>query len=262
MNTLSSQQEALLEALFDWPPPDATGRLAKHASGVGSHAGRGLQAYQANGHMLAERALRAAYPVLLQMLGEESFAALARAFWHTDPPVCGDVAQWGASLNAFVRNSIQLQDTPYLPDVAQAEWALHRCATAPDRETHLASLVLLTTQDPQSLVLTLAPGVVPLRSEWPLASLLLAHLQGVPSLQEVSAELQCRTAQDIVIWRNGFQPSLRLALPGEVTWLEALQTGVSLEPALTDTADLDFAQWLPLAVRTGLVLGVQNRSER
>jgi hypothetical protein len=260
MNTLATQQQALLDALFDWPPQDAARRLTSHATGVGSQVGRGLQAYQANGHMLAERALRAAYPVLLQMLGDESFADLARAFWHVHPPARGDIAQWGELLADFVRTSAQLQDTPYLPDVAQAEWTLHRCATAPDRDAEFSSLALLTTEDPQSLVLMLAPGLALVRSHWPLASLLLAHLHGTPSLQEVGAELLCGTAQDVVVWRCGFQPSVRLALPGEVEVLGALQSGVALEPALAGAINLDFAQWLPLAVQTGLVLGVQRIS--
>jgi hypothetical protein len=253
---LATQQQALLDALFDWPAQDAVVRLTALATGAGSHAGRGLKVYQANGHMLAERSLRAAYPVLLQMLGEESFADLARALWHAQPPTRGDIAQWGGSLAVFVHDSPQLQDTPYLPDVAQAEWALHRCATAPDRAADFGTLALLTTEDPQSLGLALAPGVASVRSDWPLASLLLAHLEGQPSLQEVGAELQRHTAQDVVVWRSGFQSRVRLALPGEVELLGALQSGIALEPALAAAVGLDFPQWLPLAVQTGLVLGV------
>jgi hypothetical protein len=257
MNTLATQQQALLDALFDWPGHDAAVRLALHAAGVGSQAGRGFRAYQTNGHMLAERALGAAYPVLQQMLGEESFADLARAFWHAHPPVRGDIAQWGQALAGFVAGSEQLQDVPYLPDVALAEWALHRCATAPDRDAKLGTLVLLTTQDALGLQLLLAPGVATMRSNWPLASLLLAHLEGEPSLQTVSAELRSHMAQDIVVWRSGFQPRLRRALPGEVVLLNGLLSGLALEPALAGATGLDFSQWLPLAVQTGLVLGVQ-----
>ena len=258
MTTLALQQQTLLDALFDWPPQAAASRLALHAKGVGSDARRGLMVYQTNAHMLAERALRAAYPVLLQMVGDEGFADLARAFWHSHPPVRGDIAQWGELLEAWVRSSSQLQDTPYLSDVAQAEWALHRCATAPDRAPDLTTLSLLTTEDPQCLQLLLAPGVVSFRSDWPLASLLLAHLEGRPSLQAVGLELQRRTAQDVVVWRSGFQSSLRQALPSEVELLGALQSGMTLEPALACAVGLDFSQWLPLAVQTGLVLGVQH----
>lgn len=253
---LAAQQQALLEALFAWPTQAASERLLSLANGAGDTPGRGLKAYQSNGHALAERALLGAYPVLAQMLGPESFADLARAFWHAHPPQRGDIAQWGEALAAFVRGSAQLLDEAYLPDVAQAEWALHRCALAPDRADNLATLALLTTEDPQRLVLVLAPGLATLASEWPLASLLLAHREGSPALAEVGEQLKSRIRQEVVIWRTAYQPRLRQALAGELSLLRALCDGQALEPALQQAEGLDFAQWLPLAVQTGLVLGV------
>ncbi len=258
MTPLALQQQALLEALFDWPARQSSERLLRHANSMGSTPGRGLAAYQSNGHALAERALLAAYPVLAQMLGEASFADLARAFWHAHPPVHGDMARWGEGLYAYVQASAQLQDEPYLPDVAQAEWFLHASALAPDHVAELSTLALLTTDDAQTLALALAPGLATLESAWPLASILLAHREGKPSLAEVGMQLQERIAQDVVVWRAGYQPQLRQALPGERLLLRALQEGHALEAALNRTTGLDFAQWLPLAVQTGLVLGASH----
>ena len=262
MSTLAAQQQALLDALFAWPSLNASQHFMAQAHGLGSHPERGLKAYQSNGHMLAERALHAAYPVLAHMLGEASFADLARAFWHAHVPQCGDVSQWGEALAEFVRGSEQLQDEPYLPDVARAEWALHRCTFAHDQDADLGTLALLTTEDPQALVMNLAPGLVTLSSTWPLASLLLSHLDGSPSFAEVGEQLKSRHAQDVVVWRCGYQPKLRLALAGELPVLRALQAGQALEPALQATPDLDFSQWLPLAVQTGLVLGASRHASK
>jgi hypothetical protein len=258
MSTLATQQQALLAALFAWPPQEAALRLNAYAGGVGSAPQRGLQVYQANGHMLAQRALHATYPVLAQMLGDDSFADLARAFWHAHPPLRGDIAQWGCELADFLRQSEQLQNEPFLPDVARAEWALHRCATAPDREADLASFALLITEDPQTLALQLAPGVTTLASQWPLASVLLAHLERSPSFDEVAADLQAQRAQAVVIWRAGLQPKLRQVLAGEPGLLQSLKAGMALEPALDAAPDIDFSQWFALAVQTGLVLGARR----
>ena len=257
MSTLASQQQALLDALFAWPPQPAVQRLVCHASGVGATPGRGLLVYQSNAHALAERALHAVYPVLAQMLGGQSFAELARAFWHAHPPQGGDIADWGQALAAFLQDSGQLQDEPYVPDVARAEWALHACARAGDRDADLATLALLTTEDAHTLTLNLAPGLAVLESAWPLASLVLAHLQNSPSLAQVGEELRRCLGQDVVVWRAGLQPKLRLALPGEAEVLRALQSGQSLASALQADTALDFSQWLPLVVQTGLVLGAR-----
>ena len=261
MTELADQQQALLEALFAWPAQSAVQHVSGISTGAGSNPGRGLRAYQSNGHALAQRALAAAYPVLVQMLGSDSFADLARAYWHAQPPQRGDISQWGEDLYAFVRSSVQLQEEPYLPDVIQVEWALHRCASARNKEAQLASLALLTTEDPQTLTLDLAPGLFLGSSAWPVASIVLAHIQGNPTFAEVADAMRNGIAQDTVVWRAAYQPKLRAALAGERAMLQALQSGLAVEPALQLAPDLNFPEWLPLAVQTGLVLGVHHQAQ-
>jgi hypothetical protein len=206
--------------------------------------------------MLAERALTAAYPVVAQLVGAESFGDLARALWHAHPPVHGDLTQWGDALPGFLLVSAQLQDVPYVSDVARAEWALHCAATAADQPADPASLALLTTQDPGELQLVLAPGCFVAVSAWPLASLLSAHLQGEPSLAEVGVELGAGLSQDVVVWREGLRARVRQALPGEAACLQSLLEGQALAQALDSAPQLDFSNWFPMAIQTALVLGV------
>lgn len=253
MSTLMRQQQLLLEALFDWPPLDALRAIAPHIIDAG---GRGMKVYQANGHMLAQRALQSAYPVLAQLLGPESFADLARALWHAHPPMRGDIAQWGAPLADFVRVSPQLQDEPYLPDVARAEWALHQCSTAVNIDPDWSTLALLTTHDPQHLRFTPAAGFAVVQSPWPVASILGAHLAQEPSLEVAGQQLRAAVAQDCVIWRQGLQPQVRASQCGEAGFLLALLAGQTIGAALDAAPSLDFETWLPLAVQTKLICSV------
>jgi hypothetical protein len=255
---LARQQQMLLDALLTWPADNAMKIVAAHAMDARA---RGLKAYQTNGHALAERALQGAYPVLAQLLGAESFADLARALWHAQPPTRGDVAHWGEGLATFLAQDPQLQNEPYLGDVARAEWALHRCASAADAAPDLASLARLSSEDPDGLILALAPGCAVLRSAWPVAAILGAHTEGTPSLAEAGALLRAGVAQDVLVWREGLRPRSRATLAGEADLLDALQQGAGLGPALDRAATLDFGQWLPLAVQTGLVLAVRSRPE-
>lgn len=250
---LAQQQQALLAALLEWPAENAIKNIANYSIDSGA---RGLKAYQANGHFLAERALQAAYPVLSQLLGGESFADLARALWHAYPPTRGDIACWGGDLAAFVQSSAQLRDDPYLADVAQIEWALHRCAGAADIRADLSTVARLTREDPDQLKLVLSPGCAVLRSAWPVAAILCAHRDGAPGLAEAGALVRAAVAQDVVVWRCGLRPQVRQAMAGEVDAVQALLDGASLGAALTRAPTLDFAQWLPMAVQTGLVLEV------
>ena len=253
MTTLAAQQQRLLDALMAWPAGDAIKIVADNVQDPGA---RGLKVYQANSHALAHSALQAAYPVVAQLVGDESFADLARALWHAQSPLRGDVACWGEGLAEFLQTSAQLQDEPYLPDVARVEWALHQCAGVPDAAPDLTTLALLTTHEPERLQLLLAPGCVVLRSRWPVASIVGAHQGGSPSMQEAGAQLRRGQAQDSVVWRAGLRPRARLALAGEADALRVLLEGGALAPALDAAPELDFGQWLPLAVQTGLVLAV------
>lgn len=255
VSTLARQQQALVAALFDWPAQNAMKNIAVCAMDTRA---RGLKAYQSNAHALAARALQAAYPVLSQLLGAESMGDLARAYWHAHPPVRGDVAQWGERLADFVAGSSQLQDTPYLPDVARLEWALHGMASLEDASPDLSTLALLSTEDPGSLWLRLAPGAAAVCSAWPVATLHAAHGENGPSFEEVGRLLQARAAEDAVVWRQGFKPCVRVALAGEADFLNTLLAGRTLGEALDAEPDLDVSQWLTLAVQSGLLLAVHS----
>ncbi len=253
MSGLAQQQRLLLDALLAWPATHATKSIANEVMDPGA---RGLKAYKANGHALAHSALQSVYPVVAQLLGDESFADLAQALWHAQPPTRGDIAQWGADLAVFLETSAQLQDEPYLADVARVEWALHQCAGAPDADADLPSLALLTSHAPECLQLRMAPGCAVVCSAWPVASIVGAHLDGSPSLQEAGVQLRKGEAQNAVVWRAGLRPRVRLALAGEAEGLQLLMQGGSLAQALDAAPALDFGQWLPLVVQSGLVLGV------
>jgi hypothetical protein len=93
-----------------------------------------------------------------------------------------------------------------------------------------------------------------------LASLLSAHLEGEPTLADVAQELRSGMAHDVVIWRSGFQPKVRRAHAGELPILQSLLAGHDMASALQAGPELDVAQWLPLAVQTGLILGVRRHT--
>lgn len=258
MSRLAAQQQALLDALFAWSLDDAINNIAARACITST---RGLKAYQSNGHAAAERSLQAAYPVLTQLLGPQSLSALARAFWHAQPPVRGDLAQWGAGLAEFVRASDQLADEPYLADVVALEWALHTSASAANATADAASFALLMQHDPGDLQLQLAPGCAVLPSAWPVVSIVLAHMNHSPAFEEVGQRLRAGVAETAVVWRADLRPCVSEAQPGEAALLSGLLAGQSLGMALDGAPALDFATWLPLAVSSRLLLGVNPRRD-
>lgn len=257
---LAAQQQALLQALLLPRHADAIKTIATHACpqsvGGPKYLERGLLAYRSNGHALAQRALAAAYPVVAELMGAESFDGLSRHFWQHAPPARGDMAQWGEAFAAFIESLEDLaREEPYLGDVARVEWALHLAASAADGEPDLGSLGLLQTMAPAELGLRLSLGACALPSRFPVVSIVLAHTGDTPSLQEAGERLRSGVAETALVWRQGLKPALRPALPGEAAFMAELQQGHSLAAALSAAPGFDFTSWLAPAVHTGLLLG-------
>jgi hypothetical protein len=257
---LAQQQQALLQALRMARHEDANefaaGCAGLLAAGRGRQGRRGLAAYRSNAHELAQRALAAAYPAVAQLLGEDNFGALARSLWAAHPPARGDVAQWGGTLAAHIEALPGLiAEEPFMADVARVEWLLHRAASAADAVLDAASLQLLTTHDPAALTLRLCPGAGCVVSAWPVASIVNAHGVGEPSIEEAGRRLREGRAESALVWREGYRPRVRGALPGEPDFVAALQAGRSLADSLQAAPALDFGPWLPEAVQGGLLAG-------
>jgi hypothetical protein len=267
MHPLGAQQQALLQALLARPgnaqahtaaaqPPDFLN--TRH-----SQATRGWAAYQANGHAMAERALRSAYPVVNALMGADNFALLARDLWHQHPPTRGDLAQWGDALPGFLQGNAALTDAPYLGDVARTEWALHTAAGAANIAPDPASFARLAEEDAHGLSLTLAPGTWVLSSRYPVVSLVQAHAHTPPRLDGAAQRLRQGVGEHALVWRSGLQPCLQAIDPPVAALLQALLAGAdvpqALDAAQTSTPEVwDLAAWLPAAVGEALVLGVHR----
>lgn len=230
---LQEQQRALLQALWRAGHDEAMDVMAPHVRPAGQQWQRGLKAYRSNGHALAQRALAGAYPVVRQLLGEGNFLALALGLWHRHPPERGDVAQWGEALAAHIESLPELNgQEPYLADVARVEWLLHRAATVDDAAPDPASFQLLAQQDPRELSLVLSAGAVCLASPYPIVSIINAHLDNEPALEEAGKRLRARACETALVWRQGFKPRLRQAAAGERAFIAALQERRSLADSL------------------------------
>lgn len=269
VNSLAAQQQALLQALLA-PPASAAAQagaaqLADFIDTRHPQTARGLAAYQANGHAMAERSLLSAYPVVAALIGGDNFALLARDLWHRHQPQRGDLAQWGDALPDFLARNAQLADVPYLSDVARTEWALHTAAAAADVAPDPSSFARLAHEAPEGLTLTLAPGTAVIASAYPVASLIAAHRDATPQLDDAAQRLRDGRGEHALVWRQGLRPRLQRIDPGTSALVQALLTGADLPQALqaacaapNATGTFDFAAWLHTAVVDAWVLGVHS----
>jgi hypothetical protein len=218
---------------------------------------RAWQAYSANAHANSERALAATFPTVQQLMGDESFANMARAYWHAHPPSRGDLAWLGEALPDFIESSEQLHSETYMADTARLDWAVNQCELAADAEPNLNTLALLGERDPAQLRLHLPPGSRLIPSSHPIVSIWLAHHQPADQddrFADVRVALDNRKSESALVWRQGWKAQVREVRPADVIFVSAVLAGANLGAALDAAgAGWDFEAWLTMAVSAGMI---------
>jgi len=229
-----------------WPPLQ-TARLKTDAAG--------LRAYQLNAQATAQRVLASAYPTIAAQLGADTLDTLAVLLWRDQPPISGDLGEWGAHLPALLATHPDLQAWPWLADSARLDWACHVCERAADVDLDADSLQRLGDTDPQHLHLQLSPCVQVVASGWPIGSLWEAHQ--LPSAQQEQAAAQALALgqpETVVVWRQPWQVQVRALPATHDSWMRQLQVDSSTSlAALLDQADASFGftAWLSEALTQG-----------
>lgn len=223
---------------------------------------RGLAAYRAHAGELAERSLAAVYPTVMQLLGEEAFATLARAFWHAQPPLAGDVALWGGALADHLAAVPSLRDEPYLPDMARLEWAVHEADRAADA-LPVQGLAQLAVLDPEQTHLQLAAGTALIESAFPVATLWHAHQSTAPDrFAGARAALAAHLTEKVLVQRTGWRVQVQAIDAAAARFTAALLAGRSLAAALFAAGtDFAFEPWLIAAVQHQQLLAVVPMQE-
>lgn len=193
-------------------------------------AARRLAIYRGNVHANAAKALRAAYPVVAQLVGEEFFQGLARAYSGAVVSRSGDLNAYGAEFARFLADFPHTQDLPYLPDVARLEWAVHLAHYAADREPlNPARLAEFSHEHQPSLRFRLHPACALLASRWPIARIWEMHQSGGTGPFDVDMDGGTERA---LVYRGAFLVRVRSLDWGEYVFLSALARRRTLAGAL------------------------------
>ncbi|WP_417487193.1 putative DNA-binding domain-containing protein [Maricaulis sp.] len=135
-----------------------------------------LAIYRNNVARAAIEALRAAYPAVNRLTGDQFFSPMAKAYWQDHPPRTRTLTLYGAGFADHVRRYEPASSLPYLADIARLDrvWleALHAVDVEPCQARTIAAM-------PPQDVPVLAPGLHPsvriLHLDWPVYDVWEAH---------------------------------------------------------------------------------------
>lgn len=189
-----------------------------------------LALYRGNVVASVTKALQAAYPVIERIVGAEFFAALARAYWQRYPSEEGDLYHYGAHFADFIATFPHTQALPYLPDVAQLEWAVHHAYAAAD--PHPLKLIALAKIPPEQigqLRFNWQAATHLQHSDFPIASIWQQHQADYT--QEI--EITLTEPEDALVYRQNDHIRVEKLSPDQFVFLQQLQCGNDLQTAVS-----------------------------
>jgi hypothetical protein len=185
--------------------------------------------YRGNVRASCAKALAAAYPIVRKIVGEAFFDALAARFIDECPSRSGDLNRYGAEMAGFLERFGEVQDLPYLPDVARMEWCAHGVYFDADTPAFDGGRLAALAAHAERLVVELAPSCRLLRSAWPLARLWAVHQDDYAGPIEV--DLQAG-ADRVLVYRPRWRAEVRSLARPDFAFLEACSRGARLGDAL------------------------------
>ncbi|WP_229427293.1 MNIO family bufferin maturase [Massilia atriviolacea] len=245
---LAETQQRFAQALFDYG--SEAGALAQFKGGASADR---FGLYRGNLGVTWNKALAAACPVLRQLVGDDFFGALARAYGKAHPSVDADLNRFGAGFAGFLDDFPPVADYPYLPDMARLEWALHRAHYAADAPALGAEALASLTPDAfEQARYALHPACSLIGSRWAVVSLWQAHQPG--SGVDFPADMDRPGAALVArpLWKTevlALSPAHAAALgalAGGYTMGEALDAAFALDEQFDIGAHL--AQWIALGI--------------
>ncbi len=204
----------------------------------GRPAGKRFAVYRNNVAVSLTEALETAFPVVLKLVGEEFFKAMAGVYLRQNPPGSALMMLYGAGFPDFLASFAPVQTIGYLPDIARLEDALRRSYHAAD--TIPIDPAILQTMPPERLMaarLSLAPALKLVQSAWPIHAIWLANTKADAPKPQMRPE-------DVLVTRRGYDPMPELLGPGAAAFIAAFGAGKSFAVALEaagDTFDLTAA---------------------
>lgn len=181
--------------------------------------------YRNNSAVALSGALKEQFPIVLQLVGDEAFGGLARAFARGFPPLSPVLGDYGAAfpdfLNTFLAD-IGANETPFLPDVARLDWACLRALRAEEAES--CGLDRLATLDLAGLGAVRAKthsSLALVASNWPLLAL----------RDPDGCAIDDWRGETILVLRPHAETRLVAVSPAVAAFLRACEEGVSLAEA-------------------------------
>jgi hypothetical protein len=193
-------------------------------------------------------ALRANYPILHRVLGDEDFPALTRSYLADQPSRQPSIRWFGHALPAWLAKHSDALPHPALADLAAMEWALGTSFDAADaRPLDFAALAALPAEQWPAARFAPHPSASVLERQWAVEPIWRALTDD----EEAATEEPQPLAHRLLVWRQGLETRWRSLDGDEAALLPACLAGTAFG-ALCEQAAITQADAAPAWVASAL----------
>lgn len=242
--------QALLDP--DAPTPDTV------IDPQGRPAPKRFNVYRNNVAFSLTDALRMAFPVILKLVGDDFFNAMAGVYLRQHPPTSSLMMHYGQDMPHFLKRFKPAEKLPYLSDVAQLELAMRASYHAADIKPIAPELLqTLPTEDLMISRFGIAPSAQLIRSRFPIFDIWRVNMTADSTPPSPGG-------QAILITRVEYDPEPNLLPAGAATFIMSLKDGQTFGDALqkagTAVHDFDLSTTLGILL-AGNALTLEQTAE-
>ncbi|WP_025110764.1 DUF2063 domain-containing protein [Pseudomonas sp. H1h] len=248
-----STQAAFAAALLDPQRPCPEGLCSANGADPASR----FSVYRNNVQGSLINALADSYPVVLQLVGEDFFRAMAAEFVQQQPPHSPLMSRYGEALPAFLDAFEPAASVPYLADVARLEHLRTRAYHAADALPVRPQQITAALADPDGLSdlrFRLHPSLHLLDSNHAVVAVWAAH-QGDATLAGIDVD----HAQHALVLRNGLDVEVFALEPGASAFLRQLLNDQPLLAAAQNSPPFDLSHTLALLIAHNAIVDLNNK---
>ncbi|MDX1486810.1 MAG: DNA-binding domain-containing protein [Acidiferrobacterales bacterium] len=233
MSALRNLQLAFAWELYGPTSLDVASRI--RANGLSGE--RRLQVYRNNMSTSLTEALRAIYPVVQRLVGEEFFRHAARHYIRRHPSRSGNLHDSGDKFPLFLAAFPAARELCYLADIARLEWAYHEVFHAAGAQPlDLTRLATIPPEHHEKLRFHLHPASRLVRSPYPILRIWEVNQEDYDGKQHVDLD---DGGANVLVIRRGLDIALESYGDGEFALLEAFQRKQRFADACRQALTLD-----------------------
>lgn len=235
----------------------------RHIHAAGLSGARRLQIYRNNTLLNLTASLKATYPVVCRLVGNQFFEYAATQYIAGYPSRSGDLEEFGDCFPVFLENFAAAAELVYLPNVARLEWAYHQIFHAARHSPlDLAALAQVPTEQQGDLHFQLHPAARLLESVFPILRIWQVNQEDYAG--DAAVDLTMGGIKLLAFRRENLEIEFQPLDDGEFSLLSALAEdctfAIACEQALAAQPDFDLPACLTRHIMQGVLVSFHLKS--